>query len=602
MPHKSLRSTTQRLPPISTMTAPHTTVTGPPKQSGVQTNPPTRKEIYDLIKDERQFSLYVQALDRLTKAKEDVSVSHYQVGGIHGLPYVRWEDAGNKTPAGTWEGYCHHGSVLFPTWHRPYMSLYEQLLNKHAQDIAKDMPDEWKKSASELRQPYWDWAINGVPPPEVIEYKTLDILHPDGSKKPFPNPLIYYTFQTPLSKEVFGDFAKWSETVRKPTANGITLEDWKSALEGIQKSTKREVFDLLLRVDKWEAFAHHIRKQSITPVSSLETIHDKMHVAVGGGGFMGDTGVAGFDPIFYLHHCNVDRVLALWQAIHPKVWVSEGVAMDGGNWTQADGEPVNSTTGLAPFWSPPTSGGNEFWTSDQSRDFEEQLNFTYPEFVGVDPQDRQLKVALQCYKLYWSAETSKITTEAIQSKDFNPITDLDIDLYEWKAGIEVEKYAIDSSFSVCVFLLAPGVDSSVISDTNSTEWYSSPYFAGQTSIFINSAGKAKCGNCQAQAADNAVVQGFMHLNDSIKLNGNLTPAEENDNEVHEYLKKHIVWKACKANGEIIPLPSIPSLKVTVYSTSSSIPESNIPGGAVLFSGFKTVRPRQEVTSGKVGGF
>lgn len=85
----------------------------------------------------------------------------------------------------------------------------------------------------------------------------------------------------------------------------------------------------------------------------------------------------------------------------------------------------------------------------------------------------------------------------------------------------------------------------MISDTNSTEWYSSPYFAGQTSIFINSAGKEKCGNCQAQAADNAVVEGFLHLNDTIKLNGNLTPAEENDVEVHEYLKKHIVWKACK---------------------------------------------------------
>lgn len=58
----------------------------------------------------------------------------------------------------------------------------------------------------------------------------------------------------------------------------------------------------------------------------------------------------------------------------------------------------------------------------------------------------------------------------------------------------------------------------------------------------------------------------------------------------------------QANGEIIPLSSIPSLKVTVYSTSSSIPESKLPGGTVLFFGFKTVRPRQEVTSGKVGGF
>jgi len=385
-------------------------------------------------------------------------------------------------------------------------------------------------------------------------------------------------------------------------------------LKARQKFTKREVFDLLFRVKDWESFAHHVRNSSrdtVTPVSSLESIHDKMHVAVGGGGFMGDTGVAGFDPIFYLHHANVDRVLALWQAIHPKVWVSDGVAKDGGNWTLADGAPVNSITQLAPFWSPITTGGTTFWTSDQSREWEEQLNFTYPEFVGVDPKDRTRVISLKAFALYGSANKNNIVTEAIKtasediktaSEDSGELIDLDIDLYEWKAGIEVEKYAMNSSFSVCVFLLASGVDGSVISDTDSKKWYSSPYFAGQTTIFINSVGKDKCGNCQTQAAENAVIEGFLHLNDVIKANGNLTPSEQNDEEVHEYLKKHIVWKVCKANGEVVPVSSIPSLKVTVYSTSSSIPDAKVPGGAVLFSGFKTVRPRHEVTSGKVGGF
>ena len=27
--------------------------------------------------------------------------------------------------------------------------------------------------------------------------------------------------------------------------------------------------------------------------------------------------VSRFDPIFWLHHCNVDRMYALWQALHP---------------------------------------------------------------------------------------------------------------------------------------------------------------------------------------------------------------------------------------------------------------------------------------------
>ncbi len=59
----------------------------------------------------------------------------------------------------------------------------------------------------------------------------------------------------------------------------------------------------------------------------------------------------------------------------------------------------------------------------------------------------------------------------------------------------------------------------------------------------------------------------------------------------------------QANGEVVPASSIPSLKVTIYSTESSIPERSLPGGvhSVFGSDFKTVRVRKEVTSGKAGG-
>jgi hypothetical protein len=55
------------------------------------------------------------------------SISHFSIGGIHGLPYVEWEGAGGANPVkgSQWGGYCTHGCVLFPTWHRPYVALYE---------------------------------------------------------------------------------------------------------------------------------------------------------------------------------------------------------------------------------------------------------------------------------------------------------------------------------------------------------------------------------------------------------------------------------------------------------------------------------------------
>jgi tyrosinase len=44
--------------------------------------------------------------------------------------------------------------------------------------------------------------------------------------------------------------------------------------------------------------------------------HDSMHGAVAGpgGGFMGGFTTAPLDPIFWIHHCNVDRVWEIWRS------------------------------------------------------------------------------------------------------------------------------------------------------------------------------------------------------------------------------------------------------------------------------------------------
>lgn len=56
--------------------------------------------------------------------KQEELISFFQIGGIHGLPYIAWDGAGADDPAEA-SGYCTHGSVLFPTWHRPYVALFE---------------------------------------------------------------------------------------------------------------------------------------------------------------------------------------------------------------------------------------------------------------------------------------------------------------------------------------------------------------------------------------------------------------------------------------------------------------------------------------------
>ena len=122
--------------------------TGVPRTgSGNQT--PTRLEINDFIQNDMFFSLYVQALresclifvkklriyfidkislsflcmmfsEAMYNMDQSELLSHFQLGGIHGLPNTSWEQA--PKPNG---GYCLHGTDLFPTWHRPYVALYE---------------------------------------------------------------------------------------------------------------------------------------------------------------------------------------------------------------------------------------------------------------------------------------------------------------------------------------------------------------------------------------------------------------------------------------------------------------------------------------------
>lgn len=63
----------------------------------------------------------------------DFSAYDYLLCMHAGLPYVQWDGAGGAEPINpgpspsptAWDGYCVHGSVLFPTWHRPYTALYE---------------------------------------------------------------------------------------------------------------------------------------------------------------------------------------------------------------------------------------------------------------------------------------------------------------------------------------------------------------------------------------------------------------------------------------------------------------------------------------------
>ena len=65
--------------------------------------------------------------------------SFFMIGGYHGEPF---RGAGWGSSA-YWGGYCNHGNVLFPTWHRVYLLRLE--------DALRSIPD-----CADVTLPFWD--------------------------------------------------------------------------------------------------------------------------------------------------------------------------------------------------------------------------------------------------------------------------------------------------------------------------------------------------------------------------------------------------------------------------------------------------------------
>ena len=108
-------------------------------------NMPVRKEITDFADcqtedDKKQWTLFVLAMERFKAMPVDDKLSYFQVAGIHCYPETAWDNAMPPPPkihypdekekekhpgAPPFGGYCSHNSLTFPTWHRPYMLLFE---------------------------------------------------------------------------------------------------------------------------------------------------------------------------------------------------------------------------------------------------------------------------------------------------------------------------------------------------------------------------------------------------------------------------------------------------------------------------------------------
>jgi len=178
--------------------------------------------------------------------------------------------------------------------------------------------------------------------------------------------------------------------------------------------------------------------------NAFEGPHGNVHVMVGGNGHMTYLSFAGFDPSFWLHHVNVDRQIAMWQAIYPDQWLQPEVSSSG-TWTIYPNTQVDENTPLTPFT---TGDGQTLYTSDTSR-FTKNFGYSYPDvpyWQFSNPADLSTNVTARVNQLYngdghlgaWPAKRS-VGVHGIEKR----ATDR-----EWSVTVIVPNAAVNEPFSV----------------------------------------------------------------------------------------------------------------------------------------------------------
>jgi tyrosinase len=236
--------------------------------------PHVRREVRSLGPGDPTLQYYGEAVVEMEKGSErDDPTSWLYQAAIHGTLVEPALPSWNR---------CTHGSWFFVAWHRMYVYYFEEIVRSViARSHGQQAADEWAL-------PYWNYCRGQ-------EYASI----PDAFREPTVNGT-----RNPLYVEQ-----------RRPGINeGRRLPD------AMTESTKALARPHFLGVAEFGGGHAPPNEQFWTKTGVFEqTPHNSVHDGVGGRtGWMGNIREAAKDPIFWLHHSNIDRIWAQWMAEQPK--------------------------------------------------------------------------------------------------------------------------------------------------------------------------------------------------------------------------------------------------------------------------------------------
>jgi tyrosinase len=273
--------------------------------------PRTRRNVWTLSEDDDTLVWYRQAVGELINNRDISDPSSWiYMAAVHGTP------PGITPPPGSsqfWDQ-CQHQSWFFLPWHRGYLAAFEAVVAKTIADLGG--PEDWAL-------PYWDYSEDLT-------------LNPNARLMPpaFRN------------QNMANGTPNWLWSRRAQVSNGdFGLDDTSVGLSALQ-------FVSFTNTAPGASSGFGGPVTGFNPGGgdngALESLpHNRIHVRIGQpNGFMIDPRTAALDPIFWLHHCNIDRLWELWRNRGPQfqdptapTWQT-GVAFD---MHDGDGAPFTFT-------------------------------------------------------------------------------------------------------------------------------------------------------------------------------------------------------------------------------------------------------------------
>lgn len=191
---------------------------------------------------------------------------------------------------------CQHFSWFFLPWHRMYLEWFERIIRSAIQDI--DGIDDVTKLTWAL--PYWNYSSDDVARRRLPK-AFLDTTLPDGV--------------TPNALRVPG----------RTLNNGSALPASAVALTNALAPVTFAGVGGFAGGRTGFSHAGEDPGQAMGPLEG--TPHGSVHVQV--GGLMGSFNTAALDPIFWLHHANIDRLWEVWRTMPGRVNTTETAWLTG---------------------------------------------------------------------------------------------------------------------------------------------------------------------------------------------------------------------------------------------------------------------------------